>query len=144
MAAGLFAADEAGFLGEELPCADEGSGSEAGSPSCVVSTDGDEVIGVVYYRPEEAAPGVWDLTMIAVEPARQGAGIGFELLQHVEATLAAQGARLLAVRTSGTAQYDGARAFYDRAEYHLAATVEDWWADGDDLVLYVKRLRASP
>ncbi len=140
-AAGMFTAEEVGFLEEELPSVDPGSTRRGDAePRCVVSTAGDEVVGVVYYRPEEAAEGVWDLTMIAVDPAHQGAGIGHELLRHVEVTLAAQGARLLAVRTSGTTHYDGARVFYERAKYDRAATVGDWWTDGDDLVLYVKRL----
>ncbi|SNS21276.1 hypothetical protein SAMN06893096_102529 [Geodermatophilus pulveris] len=61
-------------------------------------------------------------------------------MRHVEADLSGRGARLLAVRTSGTDRYAGTRAFYDRCGYDRAARVPDWWTDGDDLVLFRKRL----
>jgi hypothetical protein len=46
------------------------------------------------------------------------------------------------VRTSGTSQYDSTRAFYRRLEYVEQARVPDYWTDGDDLVLFTKRLTA--
>jgi ribosomal protein S18 acetylase RimI-like enzyme len=78
--------------------------------------------------------------MIAVHPEVQGRGTGRALMRHAEADLSAREGRLLAVRTSGTEQYAGTRAFYDRCGYDRVARVPDWWTDGEDLVLYTKRL----
>jgi ribosomal protein S18 acetylase RimI-like enzyme len=145
VAAVMFTAEEAGFLEGELvpgaigPSGASGEAAGDGPVSEVATVDG-VVVGVVHYRPEEAAEAVWDLTMIAVAPAHQGTGIGRDLLRHVEEALVARGARLLVVRTSGTDQYAQARAFYGRTGYTRSAVVPDWWADGDDLILHVKRL----
>ncbi len=159
VAAGMFTAEEAAFLDDELgpltrapgPGDSEGEGDGrtclveevelTGHPGALAGPPV-TVTAVVYYRPEEAADRVWDLTMIAVHPAVQGRGTGQMLMRHAEADLSARGGRLLAVRTSGTGQYAGTRAFYDRCGYDRTAQVPDWWTDGDDLVLFTKRLMA--
>jgi ribosomal protein S18 acetylase RimI-like enzyme len=141
--AGMFTAEEARFLPDVLaPIADGRSDPEAGRclVDAVTGPGGRRLDAVAYYRPEDAADGVWDLTMIGVRPHAQRTGTGRRLLSHVEADVAGRGARILAVRTSGTGQYAGARAFYARCGYRDAARVPDWWADGDDLVLFTRRL----
>ena len=61
-------------------------------------------------------------------------------MRHVEEDLRDRGQRLLLVRTSGTAQYDATRAFYRGLGYAEHTRVPDYWTDGDDLVLFSKRL----
>lgn len=73
-------------------------------------------------------------------PDLQGTGRGRALLRRVEDDLRARGQRLLLVDTSGTAQYDRTREFYVRCGYTDVARVPDYWSDGDDLVVFVKRL----
>jgi ribosomal protein S18 acetylase RimI-like enzyme len=152
VAAGMFTAEEALFLDDEL--APLTGGPDAGGRTCLVDDAGAgadpagpgaspapaPLTAVVYYRPEEAADRVWDLTMIAVHPAAQGRGTGQATMRHVERDLSGRGARLLAVRTSGTDRYAGTRAFYERCGYDRVARVADWWTDGDDLVLFTRRL----
>ncbi len=139
VAADMFTADEVPFL-EEMLSGYEAAARDEGHVAVVVDEGPMGVAGVAYYRPKEAADRVWDLTMIAVHPQLQGRGTGRGLMRHVEADLAARGARLLAVRTSGTGQYAGTRAFYARCGYDRVAEVPDWWTDGDDLVLFTRRL----
>lgn len=107
-----------------------------------VLDDGGRIRGVVYYRAKTAAQGVWDLTMIAVPAADHGNGIGSTLMLHVEAELAAEGARLLLVETSATDAFIATRGFYRGLGFEEAARVRDYWSDGDDLVLFRKDLRA--
>ena len=157
VAAGMFTAEEATFLDDVLaPLIGPSGQDDVDSGTCLVEEAGgratatdpgdplapEALAAVVLYRPEEAADRVWDLTMIAVHPALQGRGTGQALMRHVEADLSGRGARMLAVRTSGTDQYSGTRAFYDRCGYDRVARVPEWWADGDDLVLFTKRLAA--
>ncbi len=133
VAAGMFTRDEAAFLGEALT---------TDGTTCLVEDgdDGGGLTSVLLYRPEEAADRAYDLTMIAVHPDRQGEGRGTALMRHAEQVLRDQGQRLLIVRTSGTAQYDGTRAFYRRLGYTEQTHVPDYWTDGDDLVLFTIRL----
>jgi ribosomal protein S18 acetylase RimI-like enzyme len=147
VAAGMFSAEEATFLDDVLGPLTRAAGPDDDGSTCLVDDPGDgpapaALTAVVYYRPEEAADLVWDLTMIAVHPARQGRGTGRALVRHVESDLSGRGARMLAVRTSGTDRYAGTRAFYDRCGYDRVARVPDWWTDGDDLVLFTRRVTA--
>lgn len=134
VAAGMFTRDEAGILDEALLLAD--------GTTCLVedADDRDGLAAVVLYRPEEAADRAFDLTMIAVRPDLQGDGRGAAVMRHVEQDLRDRGQRMLVVRTSGTAQYERTRAFYRRLGYSEHARVPDYWTDGDDLVLFTKRL----
>jgi ribosomal protein S18 acetylase RimI-like enzyme len=145
VAAGMFSAEEALFLDDELGPLTRGPDEDG--RTCLVDDavpgTGPAAAGltaVVYYRPEEAADRVWDLTMIAVHPAVQGRGTGRATMRHVERDLTGRGARVLAVRTSGTDRYTGTRAFYGRCGYDRVARIPDWWTDGDDLVLFTRRL----
>ena len=131
----MFTREEAGFLAEALDGHDDGA-------SCLVedAEDGQGLATVLYYRPEESADRAFDLTMIAVRPDLQGGGRGVALMRHAEDDLRRRGQRLLIVRTSGTAQYARTRAFYRGLAYAEQARVLDYWTDGDDLVLFTKRL----
>lgn len=138
VAAGMFSREEAGFLAEGALVSD-GEGS-----TCMVE-DSDDGLGlacVLFYRPEEAADRAFDLTMIAVRPDLQGSGRGRALMRHAEQDLRGRGQRLIVVRTSGTLQYDRTRAFYRDLSYVEHTHVPDYWMDGDDLVLFTKRLAA--
>jgi ribosomal protein S18 acetylase RimI-like enzyme len=75
-----------------------------------------------------------------VDPARQGHGVGTELLTAVEQQLAQEHGRLLVVETSSRADYAATRAFYERRGYARAATIPGYYAPGDDLVIYLKDL----
>ena len=133
VAAGMFTREEAAFLDAALM-------STEGVACLVEDADGGGLASVALYRPEQAADRVFDLTMIAVRPDLQGQGRGAALMRHVEQDLRDRGQRMMVVRTSGTARYDRTRAFYRSLGYAEHARVPDYWNDGDDLVLFTKRL----
>ncbi len=134
-AAGLFTREDAAVLDATLLAGD--------GTTCMVedADDGPGLASVVLYRPEEAADRVADLTMIAVRPDLHRTGRGAALMRHAERDLRERGQRLLVVRTSSTAQFDRTRSFYRGLGYAEHARVPDYWSDGDDLVLFTKRLR---
>ena len=136
VSAGMFSQDEAGFLADGVLDADQNGGT------CHVedAEDGRGLASVLFYRPEESADRAYDLTMIAVRPDLQGGGRGAALMRYAEDDLRQRDQRLLVVRTSGTAQYDATRAFYRGLGYTEASRVPDYWTDGDDLVMFSKRL----
>lgn len=136
VAAGMFTREEAQFLAEgALEAGEDGS-------TCFVddAPDGGGLASVLYYRPEEAADRAYDVTMIAVRPDLQGGRRGAALMRHAEDDLRKRGQRLLIVRTSGTSQYDKTREFYRGLGYLEHSPVPDYWADGDELVLFTQRL----
>ena len=113
---------------------------------CLVDVDGDAdggvAAGVAYFQPVAATDRTWTLLMIAVRPEQQGQGRGSVLLREVENQLRRQQQRLLLVETSGVPDFALTRAFYDKAGYGVEARVRDYYAAGDDMVLYRKALAA--
>ncbi len=133
----MFSADDAWLV--EGMLADYFDGNKDDGHVCVIDDEGG-TLGVAYYQPKSAADRVWDLTMIAVRPVRQGQGRGAAMLQRVEDDLRARGQRLLLVETSALPQYDRTRAFYVKCGYEEEARIRGYWAAGDDLVVFRKAL----
>ncbi|UWR16841.1 GNAT family N-acetyltransferase [Sulfitobacter sp. M368] len=97
-------------------------------------------IGFSYTEPEMLAEGAWNMLAIAIAPDHQGKGHGADLVRATEAQLRQNAQRLLIVETSGLAAYAATRRFYDTAGYDQEARIRDFWADGDDKVIFRKRL----
>jgi ribosomal protein S18 acetylase RimI-like enzyme len=96
-----------------------------------------------YYEPARATDGTWYLTLIAVRREVQGQGRGAALLHDVEHLLQAQGQRVLLVETSGLPAFARTRTFYTKCGYVEEARVRDYYAAGDDMVLFRKVLHAD-
>jgi ribosomal protein S18 acetylase RimI-like enzyme len=101
----------------------------------------DTLIGYACYGATPGTDRTWDLYWIAIHPAHQGGGAGSGLLNEVERRLAGRDGRLLLVETSSRMDYALTRAFYERRGYAERSRVRDFYAPGDDRVLYVKDLR---
>lgn len=82
----------------------------------------------------------WDLYWIAVSPSQQGSGVGRKLVMATEEAARVLGATRMYVDTSGRAQYEPTRAFYERCGYEVAARFPDFYAPGDAKVVYLKVL----
>jgi ribosomal protein S18 acetylase RimI-like enzyme len=87
--------------------------------------------------------GTYDLYWVVVDPVAQGRGIGHALLARVEAEVQARGGLLLLVETSGTPAYASARRLYETSGYRCEATIHDFYAPGDDLLVFSKDLAQS-
>jgi len=101
---------------------------------------GGELLGYACYGPTPGTDRTHDLYWIAVHPRAQGAGAGTRLLDEVERRLRNDGARLLVVETSGRDEYRATRGFYAAREYAASARVRDFYAPGDDRIIFTKRL----
>lgn len=98
------------------------------------------ILGFAYYAPAEMAVGTWHLWWIAVRKQQQVRGIGTELLRHVEADIQRRRGRLLIIETSSLPHYDNTHRFYRKHGYEKHAELRDFYADGDDMVIFRKRL----
>ena len=95
--------------------------------------------GKLVYETVRAAREHWSPVWIVVDGSWQGRGVGSALVGEMERQLAGS-ARLIVVETAGRDDYAPTRAFYEARGYHVGATIADYYADGDDLVTYVKQL----
>ena len=130
------------FSDDEVPVALEVfDGAVAGSPDYVAlgATVDERLVGWICWGPTPCTLGTYDLYWMAVDPAAQAAGIGTALLREMEGRLAGS-ARLIVVETAGRPDYRPTRAFYEARGYRKAAIIPDFYAPGDDQVVYVKAL----
>ena len=98
------------------------------------------VLGFAYCEPERITDGTYNLLAIAVEPMRQGGGIGQMLVHAVEAAAKAMHARLLLVETSSLPEYERTRSFYAQLGFVREAVIREFYAEGEDKVVFWKRL----
>jgi ribosomal protein S18 acetylase RimI-like enzyme len=112
---------------------------EGGEEFWLVYEDGSPV-AVAYCAPERMTAGTWNLLLIAVHPDRQGQGIGAALTSHVEGTLAARGGRILLVETSGLPDFERTRAVYRKLGYEEEARIREFYAAGEDKIIFRKAL----
>jgi len=82
----------------------------------------------------------YDLYWIATRNDQRGTGVGRIVLAEVEKSILALGGKAIYVETSGMAKYEPTRAFYLKNGYPEKARFEDFYAEGDDKVVYVKKL----
>jgi ribosomal protein S18 acetylase RimI-like enzyme len=97
------------------------------------------LVGWICWGPTPCTIGTFDLYWMAVDPESQGAGIGTALLQEMERSLEGV-ARLIIIETAGRLDYAGTRAFYQARGYSAASRIPDFYAEGDDQIVFVKRL----
>src|SRR5438105_4572645 len=99
-----------------------------------------QVIGFAYYAPAAMTDRTWYLYWIAVSRQIQARGVGGELLRHTEEDIRKAGGRILLIETSSLPHYDLTRRFYLKHGYDQDAVLRDFYADGDDMVVFRKRL----
>lgn len=135
-ATGFFRADEMTVAAEVL---DEAlaKGPAGHYQSYTAEKDG-RAVGWVCFGPTPCTLGTYDLYWIAVAPAVQGLGVGAALMTLAEQRIAESGGRLVIVETAGRPQYLPTRRFYEKLHYREQARLKNFYAPGDDKVVYVK------
>ena len=100
----------------------------------------DVVKGYTCFGPIPGTQTSFDLYWIAVESQLRGQGIGKNLLLHTEMEIAKRGGTRVYIETSSTDLYRPTRSFYEKNGYYLEAQLKDYYAPGDNKLLYVKIL----
>jgi len=98
--------------------------------------DGGQLVGFACYGPTPLTEGTFSVYWLCVAAAGRGQGVGRTLMRQVEEAVRLAGGRLIVLDTSGRPAYAPTRAFYERIGYARSATVPDFYAPGDDLVIY--------
>ena len=106
-----------------------------------VLDDDSHVHGYALYGPTPMADGVFDLYWIAVDPARQGQGLGQLLLRFVENEVRRKAGRMLLIETSSKRSYAPTLRFYQAAGYHEISRIKDFYRIEDDKVVFSKSLQ---
>jgi ribosomal protein S18 acetylase RimI-like enzyme len=133
------------FSQEEVECVADlwedylSVGPVVGGYNFIVDRDGDQVLGFSCYGPRDLTTGVFDLYWIAVDSNTHRNGVGRRLLTATEEAVREAGGRMLIAETSGTPHYEPTRNFYLGMGYILEARIKDFYSEGDDLTIFIKR-----
>lgn len=98
-----------------------------------------ELVGWICWGRTPCTVGTWDLYWLAVDPAAHRLGAATLLVEEMERQLSGK-ARLISIDTSGRQDYGPTRAFYAARGYNAVARVPDFYAPGDDQIIFTKHL----
>jgi ribosomal protein S18 acetylase RimI-like enzyme len=110
----------------------------------VTLEEGGRPVGFAYYAPAAMTDRTWYLYWIAVEKGTQAKGLGSQLLLRAEADVRAANGRLFLIETSSLPHYEPTQRFYLKHGYEVGTVNRDFYADGDDLVVFRKRMQERP
>jgi ribosomal protein S18 acetylase RimI-like enzyme len=132
----VFKPHEVVALGEVL--ADYHSTNHAHGHHAVSFEKDGQILGFAYFAPAAMTDRTWYLYWIAVTKNTQARGIGGQLLRHSEETIRKANGRLYLIETSSLPHYAKTREFYLKHGYEQHAVLRDYYADGDDMVIFRK------
>lgn len=98
------------------------------------------IAGYVCFGATPLTDGVFDLYWIAVDPKRQGQGVGQILLRFVENEVRRQRGRMLLIETSSKDSYGPTLRFYTRSGYDEISRIKDFYRVEDDKIVFCKKL----
>lgn len=106
-----------------------------------VAEVGSSIAGYICYGPTPLTQGTWDIYWLAVAPKQQRHGIGNTLLRFAEDKIKETEGRLALIETSSKPEYEATRHFHRSQGYELVCRIADFYAPGDDKLVFQKRLR---
>jgi len=113
---------------------------ERGEYVVQVLEDAGTIEGYVCYGPTPMTDSVFDLYWIAVDPPRQGHGLGRRLLEFVENEVRRLNGRMLLIETSSKESYAPTLRFYERSGYDEISRIKDFYRVEHDKIVYSKKL----
>jgi ribosomal protein S18 acetylase RimI-like enzyme len=99
-----------------------------------------QIAGYAYYAPDVMTDHTWFLYWIAVSKTVQARGVGTELLKHAEDDIRRRNGRLMFIETSSLPHSELTRKFYLKHGYVVNGVLRDFYSEGDDMVIFRKRL----
>ncbi len=109
-------------------------------PYVLVEEDG-TVAAYACFGKNPMTKATYDLYWIATRADRMGKGHGRAMVAFVAEEVRRAGGKLLVIETSSQESYGTTRLFYDKIGATLAATLPDYYDDGDDKLIYLLPVR---
>jgi ribosomal protein S18 acetylase RimI-like enzyme len=98
------------------------------------------VVGYICYGPTPLTEATWDIYWLAVAPNHQSQGIGKSLLAFAEENIKETLGKIAVIETSSKSEYEASRRFYKAQGYESVCRINDFYAPGDDKLVFLKRL----
>lgn len=137
-ATGFFTPEEVRIAGELV--ADRLNEGAASDYHFVLADVEGKLVGYACFGLIAGTDASFDLYWIVVDPSRQGARLGRQVLTHAEQSMRDLGATRYYAETSSTERYAPTRAFYHRTGFREVANIADFYRPGDGKVIYERLL----
>jgi ribosomal protein S18 acetylase RimI-like enzyme len=115
--------------------------NEASSDVWFTLLENNVPVAFAYCIAEKLTQGTYNILAVAVHKNLQGKGVGKKLISHIEQYLYEQKARIIIIESSGNDEYSAAKTFYYKIGYKQVATINEFWAEGEDKVIFLKKLK---
>jgi ribosomal protein S18 acetylase RimI-like enzyme len=116
-------------------------GPETSGYHFIIADEGETMLGYCCYGLNPCTELSYDLYWIAVHKNQMNRGIGRKLMTMAEQSIEKLGGTIVWVETSGRAIYEPTRAFYLAIGYEKVAVMPDYYAPGDDKIVFMKRMK---
>jgi ribosomal protein S18 acetylase RimI-like enzyme len=128
-------------VARELATLNHEKGAEASGYHFIIAHESDQMLGYCCYGLNPCTESSYDLYWIAVHKNQMRQGIGRRLMMMAEQEVAKMGGTIVWLETSGRAIYEPTRSFYIAQKYEKVAVMPDFYAPGDDKVVFMKRVK---
>jgi len=110
----------------------------------IVALLGEKVVGMTGFKPDAwgAADIAW-LVWLYVHPDYKRQGIASQLFHAAQDQLREQGVRKAYLDVGNADRQPDAIAFHERDGFVLEGALKDYWAPGEDFLIFGKNLRAG-
>jgi ribosomal protein S18 acetylase RimI-like enzyme len=105
---------------------------------------GERLAGYLCYGHTPLTQSTYDLYWVATSPDFARSGVARALLAAMEEEIVREGGGTLRVETGSREGHGAAVHFYDAMGFARTATIADFYAPGDDLIIFTKRVRTVP
>ena len=106
----------------------------------LIAVNGDRVVGYCCYGLVPCTVHSYDLYWIVVDPTMHRGGIGRKLVAAAEEHIRKLGGKRVYIDTSSQPRYEPTHHFYSSCGYRVEATLREFYAPGDNKVIFSKVL----
>jgi ribosomal protein S18 acetylase RimI-like enzyme len=107
----------------------------------LIALNGERVVGYCCYGLIPCTVHSYDLYWIVVDPTMHRGGIGRKLVVAAEDRIRKLGGKRIYIDTSNQPRYEPTHHFYSSCGYRVEATLRDFYAPGDNKVVFCKLLQ---
>lgn len=111
--------------------------------SLSVDEGAERLAGYLCYGRTPMTQSTYDLYWLGTSPDFARMGVARGLVASLEGELAREGGGLIRVETGSREGHGAAVHFYDAVGFARTATIVDFYAPGDDLIIFTKRVPAE-
>lgn len=114
-------------------------GEDSSGYHFVIAENGNKMLGFCCYGAAPCTVASYDIYWFAVRKNLMNKGLGSKILSQAEAFIREKGGKNIWIETSSRSTYDPTRSFYIKRNYLVQAELPDFYAPGDNKVIFLKK-----